>query len=218
MKKMITNKKARILTMALTAAMAVSTVTPVMAAESRDAAPVSIHTEVSGKATAMAASDSGSIIDKYMNNDYRLRHLRARKVEVKLRQSGPYVVKNWKFYGRKAIGVDRKTGDFIFGKWEVLDDRDNITCLDNATYLDLTADYMQLAFSCDIVWGTDFPYSGVFWNEPDLDLREVEIAMMGGCRTVSVHMDIKAYNEEKGVSANRKIREDNCSSHKEWKP
>ena len=80
--------------------------------------------------------------------------------------------------------------------------------------LDITmaGDYVSFAFSFDITWGTDFPYSGVFWNNDNIyntDWDDIDIFLNGICRAASVKITV---GDEVAVF------EKNCSAHKEWRP
>ena len=77
---------------------------------------------------------------------------------------GLYHAKNVKLYGKKIIGVT-KIGSFVLGEWEQLNTQTSF----NGAHLDgccceINGTYIAFAFSFDVTWGTDFPFSGVFWN------------------------------------------------------
>ncbi|MBP3270614.1 MAG: hypothetical protein J6M17_00115, partial [Ruminococcus sp.] len=77
-------------------------------------------------------------------------------------------------------------------------------------YITISGDYVNFAFSYDIVGGTDFPYSGVFWTRShDTDWDRINIHLSGSCRMADVSIYI---GEEKVVGVT------NCGSHSEWKP
>ena len=69
--------------------------------------------------------------------------------------------------------------------------------------------YMAFAYSVDIFWGTDFPYSGVFWTNTEEPVTCMEIRTEGTIRSVDI--DIK-------VNRRTVVHETDCSSHREWKP
>ena len=105
----------------------------------------------------------------------RLNIMRNRSIDVNIRHDGFYRQKTIKLYGRKAIGA-RNDGSYILGNWELIDSRkDNEKGISNNIDLNIDGNYVMLAFSIDIVWGTDFPYSGVFWDATRGDMKGTEL-------------------------------------------
>ena len=69
---------------------------------------------------------------------------------------------------------------------------------------------MEFAYSFDVTWGTDHPYSGVFWTDDDnTDWDSIYIITFGTCRMV----DIDIYMGDERV-----VHEDDCDAHSEWTP
>jgi hypothetical protein len=164
-----------------------------------------------------AALSAGQKSERYRKQVERLERRKRTKVKVLMDVGGYYVVKRWKLYGRKVTGV-KENGDYILGKWEVLEDDTNVSDFDDTTVKTITAEYVQLAFSADILGGTDFPYSEVFWNSLDREIREVTIQMTGGCRTVDVSIKVVFTEQDDFFWKYETIIDKNCSAHKEWTP
>ena len=133
------------------------------------------------------------------------------KKKVTIYNYGLYHAKNVKLYGRKCLGVD-DYGDWILGDWELICSEDSLHGCTGYGY-NITGDYFSFAFSFDITWGTDFPYSGVFLDQSSpcfaSDWNELNIEIGGTVRSASVVMNL----DDQGLFADY-----NCSSHSEWKP
>lgn len=133
------------------------------------------------------------------------------KKKVTIYNYGLYHAKNVKLYGRKCLGVD-DYGYWILGDWELICSEDSLHGCTGYGY-NITGDYFSFAFSFDITWGTDFPYSGVFLDQSSpcfaSDWNELNIEIGGTVRTASVVMNL----DDQGLFADY-----NCSSHSEWKP
>ena len=133
------------------------------------------------------------------------------KKKVTIYNYGLYHAKNVKLYGRKCLGVD-DYGDWILGDWELICSEDSLHGCTGYGY-NITGDYFSFAFSFDITWGTDFPYSGVFLDQSSpcfaSDWNELNIEIGGAVRSASVVMNL----DDQGLFADY-----NCSSHSEWKP
>ena len=250
MRKMITNRKAKLFTTILAAAMTMSMTTPLIASahnvydESAGNLTEIVGNSVPGnqevsipitntaeglEETSMtlsenavlksdtAALSSGQKSERYRKQVERLEQRKRTKVKVYLDNSGCYIVKRWKLYGKKITGV-KENGDYILGKWELLEDDTNVTDFEEPTVKTITAEYVQLAFSADILAGTDFPYSEVFWNSLDREIREVTVRMDGGCRTVDVKIKVVFVEQDHYFWKYETIVDKNCSSHKERTP
>lgn len=133
------------------------------------------------------------------------------KKKVTIYNYGLFHAKNVKLYGRKCLGVD-DYGDWILGNWELICSEDSLHGCTGYGY-NITGDYFSFAFSFDITWGTDFPYSGVFLDQSSpcfaSDWNELNIEIGGAVRSASVVMNL----DDNGLFADY-----NCSSHSEWKP
>ena len=68
---------------------------------------------------------------------------------------------------------------------------------------------VSFAYSFDVSLGTDFPYSGVFWNKPDRRVSDIDIELDGEVRTADITIK---------VDGTTVVNETNCSSHSEWTP
>lgn len=130
--------------------------------------------------------------------------------EIYITNFGLYHAKDVKVYGRRAraVGYD---GEYILGGWELLDNTESLHGSEIGGYkLTVPGYYVEFAFSFDISWGTDYPYSGVFWSDIyNSDWREIRIRLDGTCRMADI--EIK-------VDGTTVVSETNCSSHSEWKP
>ena len=115
--------------------------------------------------------------------------------------------KSCKLYGRKLIDVE-DNGDYVLGEWKLLKENDLHAGVEWEFSIDGT--YVQYAFSCDVTWGTDFPYSGIFWNDIERSWADdIHITLNGFVRNVDVRIEV-------GESV--PVNEKNCYAHKEWKP
>ena len=85
------------------------------------------------------------------------------KKKVTIYNYGLYHAKNVKLYGRKCRGID-DNGNWILGSWELLNLEESFHG-GTETSFDIPGVYVSFAFSFDITWGTDFPYSGVFLDQ-----------------------------------------------------
>ena len=127
---------------------------------------------------------------------------------VTIRNNGFYHAKNIKFYGRRIIGVD-DNAEYIYGNWEQINETESLHA-GGAVACKIEGHYGEYAFSYDITWGTDFPYSGVFWrNENDTNGCDIDITLSGICRMANVDISVGRQNV---------VNESNCSAHSEWKP
>lgn len=124
--------------------------------------------------------------------------------------NGAYHAKDICLYGRRILGV-YPDGEYLLDEWEVIGKGKCLHGLGTqSTTYDLEGTYAVLAFSFDITAGTDYPYSGVFWNNvEDTCWENIDINLDGSCRMADIN--IKVGNKTV-------VDEENCSSHKEWTP
>ena len=138
--------------------------------------------------------------------------VKGTKKKISILNYGFFHAKNVKVYGRKCLGIDDNDGSWILGKWEQINSNQSIHTSEVYKYT-VDGEYMCFAFSYDITWGTDFPYSGVFLDQNSKyfakDWNEIEISMWGAVRTGCITIDL----DDRTI-----VHETNCSSHKEWKP
>ena len=128
---------------------------------------------------------------------------------VSMDNGGGFYATDIKFYGRKIIDVD-PNGNFILGPWEQLNIQTSVHGMVGKFSFDINGAYVAFAFSYDIAWGTNFPYSGVFWeNIYYTDWKEIKIRLTGICRCAftAIYLDDM-----------RVFFEENSPSHEEWKP
>ena len=116
---------------------------------------------------------------------------------------GIYSVKKTKLYAREIIGL-YEDGSYIIGPWKIV-----YTNTGEDEKVKIPGDCVMFAFSYDITWGTDFPYSGIFWNKPDERVNRIQICTWGEVRTPGINILV---NKEKIYSAY------NLPAHKEWQP
>ena len=134
----------------------------------------------------------------------------ARTRTIRVKNSGWFSVKNLKIYGRMASNL-AEDGSLGPGKWVQLTDTTSMAGLGFSNFsIDIPTAYESFALSFDVVGGTDFPYSGVFWTDNDCTrLDEIKINISGTCRMADVEIM---------VGDRTVVDESNCSSHSEWKP
>lgn len=137
--------------------------------------------------------------------------MKARTIDLEISFAGMYVAKSAKFYGRKVTGV-AADGSFILGGWDVLYKDTSIPM--SFPRKTISGTYVQFAYSVDIVWGTDWPFSRIFWTDVNNPVKKIEIINQGFVRNVDVAISVETVSGQNGYY----FRDSNCSSHKEWKP
>ena len=206
MKNMISNitKKARVGIAALAGIMMMTMATPFTASAQ------TINSDNETEATDFHDCET-KISDRYYERvDHHNDLLCAPDKKINLRNWGLYHATNIKLYGRKALSVGLD-GEFILGDWEQLYESSSLIGCGMCTEIyTISADYVAFAFSYDIRWGTDYPYSGVFWNNIyDTNWDTIDINLGGTVRMANI--EIKVGNKTV-------VKEDNCSRHIEWTP
>ncbi len=127
---------------------------------------------------------------------------------VTISNDGMYHAKGVKLYGRRILSVNDKA-EYVLGGWEQLNPNTSMHGLTSDTF-NIGADYAQFAFSFDITWGTDFPFSGIFWDKTyTTNWNELDITMNGTCRSANLYIAI-------GGKRYKSVQD--CYSHKEWRP
>ena len=101
----------------------------------------------------------------------------------------------------KQVGVN-EDGSYKLGPWEKLLDE---TTGNKERYF--KGKYAEFGFSFDISWGTDWPYSDVFWTVDNGAAKEIKIEWGGGVRTAWIEITV----DDKKV-----VDDTNCSSHSEY--
>ena len=206
MKKTSIYKKAIAVT--LTTVFALSLVAfqkaPAVLAARNDAVKPANNAELAEKAEE--ANMKASLIPPFKTEATMIENIKTKQIKVDIYHGGAYLAKISNFYGRKITGIN-PDGTYILGNWELLDGHTN-----EAMGVDefwISGDYVMFAYSLDIVWGTDFPYSGVFWDDPYTSVNEIEIIHQGLCRNVSVTISV----DQKTIYYCY-----DSPSHSEWKP
>lgn len=123
------------------------------------------------------------------------------QIEVKTDPGTAYATKHQRFYARPIIGLN-EDGTFKLGAWERLM---NESTGNQKFYVD--GKYAEFGFSFDISWGTDWPYSGVFWKAEQGAVEKIFIEWGGGCRTAWIEIT---------VDDTKIVDNTNCSSHSEY--
>ena len=127
---------------------------------------------------------------------------KKRSIDLKIDIGSGYICKKQQFYGRKIIGVDHATGKYILGEWEKLFEEG-----DKDMNVAISANYVEFGYSFDIKGGTDWPYSGIFWQGSTDEIRSIKIVTGGGCRTASINIKVN------GMTV---LNYGNCSSHRHY--
>lgn len=149
------------------------------------------------------------IQQKYKYNEKRFEDLQIIKRRVDIDNSGVYQAKDVKLYGRRILYVSRNTGEFVLGDWECIMNYDTINA-PTGKYFKIDGTYVQFAFSYDITWGTNYPYSGIFYTDAyNIYQDDIYITLSGAVRTAGINIK---------VGDRTVVDESNLSSHKEWKP
>lgn len=151
---------------------------------------------------APALAENGS----YEEQLRKYEEMKDRKITVTIDQDGLYVLKSSKFYAREIRGVNQD-GSFILGGWECLYSESTVP--NSLKTLQIPGTYAMFAYSCDIAWGTNFPYSGVFWSDINTPVKTIKIWPHGvvrdACMSISVNGKEVFYDFD-------------CDSHSEWHP
>lgn len=204
-----TNKKiVRKFAVALAAVMAMTTAGAIGA--SADNSVLNTVPKVKGWYTSIYDTDE---FKELVRNDrlWQLHCLDNKEKTITIKNNGLFNVQNMKLYGREATGVDAN-GEFILGDWEQLNTAGNDMFIGTKRDITVNGKYVEFAFAYDITWGTDFPYSGVFWtnNYAYNDYDSIFINITGTCRNANIRI---------WVGDNKKVvDQSNCSAHSEWKP
>ena len=141
--------------------------------------------------------------DYYADQWVQWQDMMENYITYKFDNIGYFDVKKTKLYAREIVG-QYEDGSYIIGPWKLVhtSDREKET-------VKHPGDYVMFAFGFDITWGTDWPYSDVFWNDPNTRVKTINIYSWGEVRTSGLT-----------ISVNKKeIFDDyNLPSHKEWQP
>ncbi len=113
------------------------------------------------------------------------------KIYVTLSGPSAYILNTKNFYGRQRGG-----------KWV------NLT---NGSSFIISNKYVEFGFEFDITWGTDWPYSNVFWTAEDTEKEtptKIDISMGGTVRWANIEIKVN----------NRSVVSDSgCESHSRYK-
>lgn len=136
----------------------------------------------------------------------KFEEMKKSKISFGVVNAGLFAIKTSIVYGREVTGV-AEDGSFILGPWKVIDKRTNKGL--GGVYCDLPGTYINFAWSVDIVFGTDWPFSGVFYRDTSTPVKQLSVTAGGTVRMVDITLKV-----------NNKVvySESNCDSHSEWKP
>ena len=196
-------KKARVGIAALAGIMMMSMAAPLTAS----AQSISTANETATTNSSMDEAARVALCERRMSQYLSLSRI---KKKIYFINDGYYHTTNMKLYGRKILAVGYN-GNFILDDWEQLNTTTTLNGggADQLT-LEVSGKYVAFAFSYDITWGTDYPYSGVFWNDIyNTNWQYININLGGTVRMADI--EIKVGNKTV-------VSETNCSAHREWKP
>lgn len=139
---------------------------------------------------------------EYHVKERELEERANRMIHVKIDIGAGYYCRQQQFYGRKIVGVDQNTGEYILGNWQCLRDTNKE---DDDFYV--TADFVEFGYSFDIKGGTNWPYSGIFWQGSTDEIQNINITTGGTCRRASITIK---------VDGKQVLHHGNCASHKHY--
>ena len=160
---------------------------------------------VSAKTAAEEASVTEGVSDYYEEQMAKYEGMKDRTIDFTFSNTGIYTVKYMKLYTRQVEGVE-EDGSFIIGPWKLVKEETKRT---TRIEMKLPGTCVLFAFGFDILWGTDWPYSGVFWDKVDVPVNNIFINSSGLVRTASLKIE---------VNGNTVFDDWNLPSHSEWKP
>ena len=122
-----------------------------------------------------------------------------KKISVHLDTANAYDTKKMEFWVREITGID-DNGNIQLSGWK---NKLNTNSTGNQDF-SLSGRCAEFGFGFDVTWGTDWPYSDVFWRLNDGVAEKIYIDMGGTVRTPSI--DIK-------VNDTSVYKNGNCDSH-----
>lgn len=125
-----------------------------------------------------------------------------RGIHVKIDSANSYVVKHQRLFGRPIVGVD-SDGNHQLGNWELIYDGTS-----GDSDFTMSGKYAEFGYEFDIVWGTDWPYSDVFWHQPDGVAEDIFIEFGGTARNAWIQIR---------VNGSTVVHDSNCDSHTRYK-
>lgn len=120
------------------------------------------------------------------------------ELHVKIDPSNIYITKHQRLYCREIEGVDSE-GNYLLGNWRLI--LDNST---GATEFTASGKYAEFGFEFDILEGTDWPYSDVFWYQQDGVAEDIFIEYGGSIKSPWIQIR---------VNGSTVVYDSNCSSH-----
>ena len=120
------------------------------------------------------------------------------EIHVKIDSANAYVTKHQRLFGRPIVGVD-SDGNHQLGNWELIYDGTS-----GDREFTMSGKYAEFGFEFDIVWGTDWPYSDVFWHQQDGVAEDIFIEFGGTARNAWIQIR---------VNGSTAVHDSNCDSH-----
>lgn len=136
-----------------------------------------------------------------------LEELKKQPVTIEFSHRALYVANHSYLYARKIIGVN-KDGTFQLGRWECISHRYNV-CYCEDKQITLPGEYVAFAYSYDVSLGTDWPFSGPFWNNTVSPAKKIQIVITGAVRTPEIRI---------AVNGTTVYFHDNLPAHNQWVP
>ena len=136
-----------------------------------------------------------------------LEELKKQPVTIEFSHRALYIANHSYLYARKIIGVN-KDGTFQLGRWECISHRYNV-CYCEDKQITLPGEYVAFAYSYDVSLGTDWPFSGPFWNNTVSPAKKIQIVITGGVRTPEISI---------AVNGTTVYFNDNLPAHNQWVP
>ena len=123
------------------------------------------------------------------------------EINVDIDPSRFYITNHQCFYARAIKGMDSQ-GNYLLGDWECI-----LNDTSGAKKFILNGKYAELGFEFNIVYGTDWPYSDVFWHLQDGVAEDILIEYGGTAKAAW----IKIY-----VNGSIVVYDSYCESHERY--
>ncbi|MBQ7544047.1 MAG: hypothetical protein IJT02_03800 [Synergistaceae bacterium] len=121
---------------------------------------------------------------------------------IKVKVDGPTA-----YYFEAVAFYARKNG----GKWEALHSKtgDQFKIVDRNFELDVSKEYVEFGFEFSVVWGTTYPYSGVFWTAKDtarIQPKRIDIDIGGTTLNTTIKIKVNDFQVFKDTNCSEKTR------------
>ncbi len=154
------------------------------------ASPISFTTNFIDDGAQAMVSKSGEYVKTNI-------HKRG-KIHIATDSATLYGTKHQRLYGKRITSI-KSNGEPILSGWERIIDAESG---DKSIYVD--GSYVEFGFSFDIVWGTDWPYTGPFWSLKDGPAKDIRIEWGGTVRCAWIKIT---------VDGREVVHNTNCDSH-----